>query len=52
MDLAFGLAMAVSTLLCVLLMSVLISDGQSHWMKGVQLLALFAILTSVILVLT
>jgi Ca2+:H+ antiporter len=52
MDLAFKPAMAGSTLLCVLLMTVLISDGQSHWMKGVQLLALFAILTAVILVLT
>ena len=52
MDLAFKPAMAVSTLLCVVLMGVLITDGQSHWMKGVQLLALFAILTSVILVLT
>jgi Ca2+:H+ antiporter len=52
MDFAFKPAMAVSTLLCVVLMGVLISDGQSHWMKGVQLLALFGILTSVILVLT
>jgi hypothetical protein len=34
------------------LFGVLISDGQSHWMKGVQLLALFAVLTSVIMVLT
>jgi Ca2+:H+ antiporter len=46
-DLAFEPAMAVSTLLCVVLMAVLISDGQSHWMKGVQLLALFGILTTV-----
>ena len=52
MDLAFKPAMAVSTLLCVVLMGVLITDGQSHWMKGVQLLALFGILTSAILVLT
>jgi Ca2+:H+ antiporter len=52
MDLAFKPAMAVSTLLCVVLMGTLISDGQSHWMKGVQLLALFGILTSVIVVLT
>jgi Ca2+:H+ antiporter len=52
MDLAFKPAMAVSTLLCVVLMGVLITDGQSHWMKGVQLLALFVILTSVIMVLT
>ena len=52
MDFAFKPAMAVSTLLCVVLMGVLISDGQSHWMKGVQLLALFAVLTSVIVVLT
>jgi Ca2+:H+ antiporter len=52
MDLAFGPAMALTTLLCVLLVTVLITDGQSHWMKGVQLLALFGILTSVILVLT
>jgi Ca2+/H+ antiporter len=52
MDFAFKPAMAVSTLLCVVLMGVLISDGQSHWMKGVQLLALFGVLTSVILVLT
>jgi Ca2+:H+ antiporter len=52
MDLAFKPGMAVSTLLCVVLMGTLISDGQSHWMKGVQLLALFGVLTSVILVLT
>jgi Ca2+/H+ antiporter len=52
LDLGFKPSMAVSTLLCVLLMGVLISDGESHWMKGVQLLALFGILTSVILVLT
>jgi Ca2+:H+ antiporter len=50
MDFAFKPAMAVR--LCVVLMGVLISDGQSHWMKGVQLLALFAVLTSVIVVLT
>jgi Ca2+/H+ antiporter len=52
MDLAFVPAMAVSTFLCVVLMTVLIADGQSHWMKGVQLLVLFAILSSAILVLT
>ncbi|HKO98718.1 MAG TPA: calcium/proton exchanger [Pyrinomonadaceae bacterium] len=52
MDLAFKPGMAVSTLLCVMLMGALISDGQSHWMKGIQLLAFFGILTSVILVLT
>ena len=52
MDFAFKPGMAVSTLLCVMLMSMLISDGESHWMKGVQLLALFLVVTSVILVLT
>ena len=52
MDLAFKPVMAVSTLLCVMLMGALISDGESHWMKGIQLLALFGILMSVILVLT
>jgi Ca2+:H+ antiporter len=52
MHLAFKPGMAVSTLLCVTLMGALISDGQSHWMKGVQLLALFVILMSVILVMT
>ena len=51
-DFAFKPAMAVTTLLCVILMAVLITDGQSHWMKGVQLLALFLVLTSAILVLT
>jgi Ca2+:H+ antiporter len=44
MDLAFKPPLAVSTLLCVVLMGVLISDG--------QLLALFGILTTVIIVLT
>lgn len=52
MDFAFKPGMAISTFLCVLLMSVLISDGESHWMKGVQLIALFLVLTSVILVLS
>ena len=52
MDFAFRPAMAVTTLLCVILMAVLITDGQSHWMKGVQLLALFLVLASAIIVLT
>lgn len=35
-----------------MLMGMLVSDGQSHWLKGVQLLSLFMILIAAILVLT
>ena len=52
MDLAFALPTAAFTLICVMLMGILISDGQSHWLKGVQLLSLFLILIAVILTLT
>jgi Ca2+:H+ antiporter len=52
MDLAFTISTAAITFICVILMGILISDGQSHWLKGVQLLSLFAILVAVILTLT
>ena len=52
MDLAFTLPTAAITLICVMMMGILISDGQSHWLKGVQLLSLFGILIAVILTLT
>jgi Ca2+:H+ antiporter len=52
MDLAFTFASAAITFICVMLMGILISDGQSHWLKGVQLLSLFMILVAVILTLT
>lgn len=35
-----------------MLMGVLVSDGQGHWLKGVQLLSLLKILIAVIFVLT
>jgi Ca2+:H+ antiporter len=52
MDLAFSASSAAITFICVMLMGLLVSDGQSHWLKGVQLLSLFMILIAAILVLT
>ena len=52
MELAFSASVAATTFICVLLMGLLVSDGQSHWLKGVQLLSLFMILIAVILVLS
>lgn len=52
MDLAFTLPTAAITFICVMLMGILIGDGHSHWLKGVQLLSLFTILIAVILTLT
>ena len=52
MELAFSAATAAVTFICVMLMGLLVSDGQSHWLKGVQLLSLFMILIAAILVLT
>ena len=43
MDLAFTLPTAAITFICVMLMGILIGDGHSHWLKGVQLLSLFTI---------
>lgn len=52
MELAFSASAAAITFICVMLMGILVSDGQSHWLKGVQLLSLFMILIAAILVLT
>jgi Ca2+:H+ antiporter len=51
MDLSFKLPAAVTILLSVMIMGTLIGDGQSHWLKGAQLLALHAVLIAAILLL-
>ncbi len=51
-DLAFPLPSAVIMILSVIIMGSVIADGQSHWLKGAQLLSVFAILVAVILMLT
>lgn len=51
-DLAFPVTTMCIMLLSVITLGALVSDGQSHWLKGAQLLSLFAILIAAILILT
>jgi Ca2+:H+ antiporter len=44
MDLAFGGGMVLTVLLAVLITGQVAGDGRSDWLKGVQLLAVYAIL--------
>lgn len=50
MDLAFALGVSVTTLLAVIVMAFQLGDSNSHWLKGAQLLAYYAILVGTILI--
>jgi Ca2+:H+ antiporter len=44
MDLRFSVFEVVAVFLAVLTISMIAHDGETHWMEGVQLLAVYAIL--------
>ncbi len=44
MDLRFTTLEVVAVGICVWIMSLIAQDGESHWMEGVQLLAVYVIL--------
>ena len=44
MDLRFTTLEVVAVGICVWIMAIIAQDGESHWMEGVQLLAVYAIL--------
>jgi Ca2+:H+ antiporter len=44
MDLRFTVFEVVAVFLAVLTISMIAHDGETHWMEGVQLLAVYAIL--------
>lgn len=47
MDLVFSLAEVVAIALAILITEQIAGDGESHWLEGVQLLAVYAILAMV-----